>query len=182
MKRQTGPVYSLCGQTPKLGTQVFIAPTAAVIGNVSVGAGSSVWFSAVVRGDDMPVTIGESTNIQDGAVVHSTEDVAATVIGNRVVIGHGAMLHGCTVEDEALIGIGAIILDGAIIGARAVVAAGALVPPGKVVPSGALWIGNPGRVARDAKPEERAFVAYAAHHYQNRAKLYLAEGIGPDEQ
>lgn len=176
--RQLGPIYTINGQSPNLGGGVFVAPTAAVIGNVTIGAGSSVWFSAVVRGDDMPITIGEYTNIQDGAILHSTEGVVATSIGNNVVVGHGAMLHGCIVEDDALIGIGSIILDGAIIGKGAVVAAGALVPPNKNVPAGSLWQGNPGSVKRQRNTGEQEFVAYATRHYHAQAQTYLKNGIG----
>ena len=178
MASQQGPLYSHLGHRPTLNDGVFVAPNAAVIGKVSLGANASVWFSAVVRGDDMPVTIGDGTNIQDGAIIHSTEGVAATIIGNNVVVGHGAIIHGAQIGDEALIGIGAIILDGAVVGARAVIAAGSLVPPGKAVPPDMLWLGNPGSVKREAKSEERTFTAYAAQHYRARAKQYLADGIG----
>ena len=177
-RQQSGPIYTINGHTPNLGEDVFVAPTAAVIGNVTIGKGSSVWFSAVVRGDDMPIVIGENTNVQDGAILHSTEGVMATTIGNGVVIGHGAMLHGCVVEDDALIGIGSIILNGARIGEGAIIAAGALVPPNKIVPNGTLWLGNPGHVKRDSNEGEQAFVAYAAQHYKAQAQTYLNNGIG----
>lgn len=175
---QPGPVYALDGNVPVIAAGVFVAPTAAVIGNVAIGAGASVWFSAVIRGDDMPVSIGEGTNVQDGAVVHSTEDVCAATIGRDVVVGHGAILHGCVVGDGAMIGIGAVVLDGAIVGSGAVVAAGALVPPGKEVPPGQLWVGSPGAVRRPVGPSERDFLAYAPDHYRKRGALYLANGVG----
>lgn len=178
MSLQTGPVYTLHGMAPCIADDVFVAPTAAVIGNVSIASGASVWFSAVVRGDDMPVRIGRGTNIQDGAVIHATENVAAVDIGENVVVGHGAILHGCSVGNGAMIGIGAIVLDGAFVGAGAIVAAGALVPPNKAVPEGALWMGNPGAVRRDVADAEKQFLDYAPDHYRRRASEYRAETIG----
>ena len=171
-------VYAFNGHDPCLGRDVFVAPTAAVIGNVTLGDGASVWFSAVVRGDDMPVQIGAGTNIQDGAIVHATENVAAACIGADVVVGHAAVLHGCTVQDGAMIGIGAIVLDGAVVGRGAIVAAGALVPPNKHVPEGTLWIGNPGSVRRDVNDAEREFLGYAPNHYRRRGSAYLVQGLG----
>lgn len=176
--RQSGPVFTFDGISPHIGKNVFVAPTAAVIGDVTIKDGASIWFSSVVRGDDMPITIGFNTNIQDGAVIHSTEKVAATVIGNNVVVGHGAIIHGATIGDNALIGIGAIILDGAVVGQGAVVAAGAVVPPGKQVPPDTLWLGSPGRAVRSTRVEERNFVSYATNHYRSRAKQYVSNGIG----
>lgn len=175
---QHGPLYALRGVAPQVAPDAFIAPNAAVIGDVRIAAGASVWFSAVVRGDDMPICIGEGTNVQDGAIVHATEDVSGVRIGANVVIGHAAVLHGCSVEDEAMIGIGAIVLDGAVVGRGAIVAAGALVPPGRDVPAGQLWIGNPGSVRRPVSDAERAFLRYAPSHYRLRAAHYRADGIG----
>lgn len=175
---QRGPVYELGGIRPSLGSRVYVAPTAAVIGNVRVGEGASIWFSAVVRGDDMPVRIGAGTNVQDGAVIHATEGQSAVEIGRDVVIGHAAVLHGCSIGDGALIGIGAVILDGAVVGAGAVVAAGSVVPPGRTVPNDRLWIGNPGTDKRPVSAEEKLFLAYAAPHYRKRAGEYAASGIG----
>lgn len=176
--RQSGPVFTFDGISPHIGRNVFVAPTAAVIGDVTIKDGASIWFSSVVRGDDMPITIGCNANIQDGAVIHSTENVSATVIGDNVVVGHGAIIHGATIGDNALIGMGAIILDAAIVGHGAVVAAGAVVPPGKHVPPDTLWLGSPGRVARATRAEEHDFVSYATDHYRSRAKQYVNEGIG----
>jgi carbonic anhydrase/acetyltransferase-like protein (isoleucine patch superfamily) len=180
-QRQPGPVYSFRGVSPRVADGVFVAPTAAVIGDVTLAEGASVWFSAVVRGDDMPIRIGRGTNIQDGAVVHATEAVAAVEIGEGVVVGHRAVLHGCSVGDGAMIGIGAVVLDGATIGAGAVIAAGTIVPPNKHVPPGELWVGNPGAPRRPANDADRAFVAYATAHYRSRADQYLADGFGVKE-
>jgi carbonic anhydrase/acetyltransferase-like protein (isoleucine patch superfamily) len=174
-ERQSGPVYPFDGHEPKIASGVFVAPTAAVIGNVTIGEQSSIWFSAVVRGDDMPVVIGRGTNIQDGAIIHGTEDVAGTTIGDKVVIGHGAILHGCDIASGAMIGIGAIVLDGAKVGAGAIVAAGAIVPPGKEVPAGALWVA--GGVRREVNDREREFLGYAPDHYSKRCAQYLRHGI-----
>lgn len=167
-----GPIYEFEGHLPDIGPDVYVAPTAAIIGNVRIGAGSSVWFSAVVRGDDMPIVIGRGTNIQDGAIVHGTEEIAATHIGDNVVIGHGAILHGCRIEDGAMIGMGAVVLDAAIVGSGAIVAAGAIVPPGKQVPPDSLWVA--GSVKRKVTAQERAFLDYAPPHYRNRAAQYRA--------
>jgi gamma-carbonic anhydrase len=172
---QSGPVYELDNHRPVLGEDVFVAPTAAVIGDVTIGQGANIWFGAVVRGDDMPIRIGCRTNIQDGVIIHSTDD--PVVIGDDVTIGHGAMLHGCTIEDEALIGIGAIILDGAHIGHGAIIAAHALVPPGRRVPAGELWLGSPASFKRkvgDDVHDTRAGIG----HYVERAAQYRRNGIG----
>ncbi|NJS13289.1 MAG: gamma carbonic anhydrase family protein [Sphingopyxis sp.] len=173
-----GPLFILDGKRPSVGKDVFVAPTAAVVGDVTIGDGASIWFSAVVRGDDMPILIGPGTNVQDGAIVHSTENIAGTSIGSNVVIGHGAILHGCTIGDGALIGMGAIILDEAVVGAGAVIAAGAVVPPGKMVPPNSLWLGNPPAVKRDTNVAERDFVSYAVGHYAEQAVRYKNNGIG----
>lgn len=175
---QLGPVYTLDGITPVLAGGVFIAPTAAVIGAVELGVGASVWFGAIVRGDDLPIRIGPGTNIQDGAIVHGTEGGAPVEIGADVVVGHGAILHGCTVGDSAIIGMGSIVLDGARIGAGAVIAAGAVVPPGKEVPAGELWVGNPAAKKRNVGSNEVDFVAYATPHYRRRATQYTNNAIG----
>jgi gamma-carbonic anhydrase len=172
---QTGPVYELDKHRPILGNDAFIAPTAAVIGDVDIGEGASIWFGAVIRGDDMPIRIGRRTNIQDGAIIHSTKDVV--IIGDDVTIGHGAILHGCTIEDEALIGIGAIILDGAHIGQGAIVGAHAFVPPGRQIPAGELWLGSPvsfkRKVGDDIKDSQSG-----VSHYMERAAQYQRNGIG----
>ena len=142
------------GKKPRLGEGVFIAPGAVVIGDVEIGAHSSIWFSTVVRGDEHYVRIGERTNVQDGCVLHVTGGRYPLIIGNNVTVGHGAVVHACTVEDEVLIGIGSVVLDGAIIRRHSVVAAGALVPPGMEVPSGVIVAGVPAKVLRELKEEE----------------------------
>src|SRR5208337_2586913 len=134
--------------------EAFVAPGAVVIGDVVIGAGSSVWFNCVVRGDVHHIRVGERTNIQDGTVVHVTGGKFATHIGSDITIGHGCVLHACTLEDGCFIGMGAIILDGAVVESGAMVAAGALVTPGKRVKAGELWAGNPAKLLRPLSPDD----------------------------
>jgi len=148
------------GSTPKIHPEAWIAPTAVVIGDVEVGAGSSVWFGTVVRGDVHGIRVGARTNLQDQCVVHVTAGRFATAIGDEVTVGHRAVVHGCAVRDGALIGIGAVVLDGAEVGEEAWIAAGSVVAPGAAIPARALVRGVPGRVVRtlgrDEIDEQRA--------------------------
>ena len=137
---------------PTIHPTAFVAPTAVVMGNVTLGAESSVWYTSVLRGDMAPIVIGARTNIQDGTIVHVDEGFPCT-IGERVGVGHRAILHGCTVEDECLIGMGSILLNGVHIGTGSVVAAGAVVPEGMQVPPGSLVMGVPGRIVRQVTPD-----------------------------
>lgn len=149
---------------------VLIAKGAVVDGDVKIGAGSNVWYNAVIRGDDHYIEIGENTNVQDNATLHVSLD-APLVIGNGVTIGHGAIMHGCTIGDDSLIGMGAIILDKAVIGKNCLVGAGALVTSGTIVPDGSLVIGSPAKVRRELTPEEiqgnidnaKLYVEHAKH-------------------
>ena len=175
---QNGPVFKLRGYQPDIDSSVFIAPTAAVIGQVTVLKYASIWFGSVVRGDEMPIYIGRRSNLQDGVVLHTTGNMVPMHLGDDVVIGHGAILHGCTIGDRAMVGIGATILDGAVIENDAIIAAGSLVPPGTQVPAGQLWLGNPAKFRRPIKITESAFVQEAVKIYQDRARDYLLEGIG----
>lgn len=168
----TGVILPYRGVQPTIAADVFVAPTAAIIGDVHVGAGSSVWFGAVLRGDVHRIRIGEGTNIQDGVVGHVTTDKWPLVVGNRVTIGHRAVLHGCTVGDNSLVGMSATVLDGAIVQPRAMVAAGALVSPGKVVESGWLWAGVPARPVRQLTDAELAYLAWSGPHYREVAGYY----------
>ncbi len=149
----------------------FVAPTATVLGHVSIGARSSIWYGAVLRGDIDTITIGEETSIQDNAVVHVDAGVPAR-IGNRVTVGHGAIIHGAIVEDDALIGIGAIVLNGARIGEGAVVGAGALVPEGMEIPPHTLALGVPAKVVKEVSPELAARTRENAEHYVLYGRLY----------
>ncbi len=167
--------YDYRGASPKIPRSVFVAPGAVVIGSVTIGENSSVWFNCTVRGDVAPISVGSDTNIQDNSVLHVTHETGPLVIGNRVTAGHGATLHACTIEDEVLIGMGAIVLDGAVIESHAVVAAGALVPPGLRVHSGTLVGGIPARVIRPLRREEIDDLAASAARYVEYAAKMRAE-------
>ncbi|HET6464402.1 MAG TPA: gamma carbonic anhydrase family protein [Nitrospiria bacterium] len=155
----------------KIDPSVFIAETATIVGDVSIGESSSVWFSAVVRGDIAPIIVGRQTNIQDGVVLHVGHGFPC-VIGNRVTIGHGAMVHGATVRDGAMIGIGAIVLNGAVIGENALIGAGAVVTENSVIPPGYLVTGVPGRPVKRIRPEQRDYILKAASNYIRYAQEY----------
>jgi carbonic anhydrase/acetyltransferase-like protein (isoleucine patch superfamily) len=159
-----------------LAPTAWVAPGAVVTGDVVVGEGSSIWFQTVVRGDVNHIRIGARTNIQDHSMIHVTGGTHPTVVGDDVTVGHRVVLHGCTVKDRCLVGIGAIVLDGAVIEEEAMVGAGALVPPGMVVPSGKLVLGAPARVKRDLTAEERAFFRASAARYAGYAATYAAGG------
>ena len=148
----------------------WVAPSAVVIGDVEIGSESSLWYGSVVRGDVHEIRIGARTNLQDLCVVHVTRGRFATYIGDEVTVGHRAVVHGCRVEDGALIGIAAIVLDGARVGAEALVGAGALVPPGMEVPEGTLVVGVPARVVRLLSAEERLLQRQRAREYVETAR------------
>jgi carbonic anhydrase/acetyltransferase-like protein (isoleucine patch superfamily) len=152
--------------TPRIAPDAFIAPGASVIGDVEIGAESSVWFGSVVRGDVHYVRIGARTNLQDGTIVHVTHDGFPTVVGDEVTVGHGCILHACTLHDRAFIGMDATILDGGVVETDAMLAAGALLTPGKTVPTGQLWAGRPARYLRDLRPDEIAA-------FKERNELYV---------
>ena len=163
---------------PVLGKDVFIAPTAVVIGDVTTGDDVSFWYHTVVRGDVNWIRIGRGTNIQDGSVLHVTTDRFPLNIADRVSVGHGAIVHGCTVEEDCLIGMGARILDGALIGAGSFVGAGALVTQGQVVPAGHLVMGVPAKVVRPVSDEEKERILNTAKHYIKLKNSYINKGIG----
>lgn len=156
------------GVEPKIDDTTFIAESADVIGNITIGRNSSVWYSTVLRGDDQPITVGENTNIQDGSVVHTGWDIPTT-IGNNVTIGHKAIIHGCKIGDNTLIGMGSIILDGAEVGEFTMIGAGSLVPPGKKIPSGVLALGSPAKVIRELTQEEKDSILKSAVDYVEAA-------------
>jgi len=150
---------------------VFIAETATVIGDVTIHKDASVWFGAVIRGDADKIVIGEGTNVQDGVVIHCDENLP-TIIGKRVVIGHRAVVHGATIADNVMIGIGSIVLNGAKIGEYSIIAAGALVPEGKEILPRSLVMGVPGKVIREVTDEEIKRITSGAENYIQRAKNY----------
>ncbi len=158
-------VRSVRGFTPQFGNNCFLADGAVVVGEVKMGDNCTVWFNAVVRGDVHSISIGNDTNIQDGAVIHCTYQKSPTVIGSRVSIAHNAVVHGCTVEDDVLIGIGAVILDNAVIGSGSVIAAGAIVLPGTKVEPGSVYAGIPAKKVKDTGPEMREVIARTARNY-----------------
>lgn len=162
-------IASLAQQAPRIADTAFVAAGAVVIGDVTVGAGASIWYGCVLRGDEEAIEIGAMTNIQDGSIIHTTNGDGPTVIGAGVTIGHRAVLHGCRVHDGAMIGIGAVILDGAVVERGAIVAAGAVVTPRTIVGAGQLWSGCPARPLRATKPGEQAFIASNPEHYRAQA-------------
>ncbi len=166
------------GVHPQVGRECFVADTARVIGDVVLGDACSIWYGAVVRGDVFHIRIGARTNVQDLAVLHVTTGKHATLIGEDVTIGHRAVLHGCTVGDRALIGMGAVVMDAAVIGDEAMVGAGALVTPGTVVPPRTLVVGSPARPKRELRDDELAYLRKSGSHYAKLAAMYLAAGQG----
>jgi gamma-carbonic anhydrase len=161
------------GYYPKLGEKVFLASGVKIIGNVEIGKNSSVWYNSVLRGDVHYIKIGESTNIQDCSMLHVTNGKFPLNIGNKVTIGHSVSLHGCSLNDICLIGIGAIVLDGAIVESKSMVAAGALVKQHFVVPSGKLVAGVPAKIIRDLTKEEIEDIEAGAHRYVEYARITL---------
>ena len=166
-------IHPFNGKMPQFPQSVFIEASAQVIGDVEIGEESSVWFGAVVRGDVHSIRIGERTNVQDLSVLHVTRKTHPLLIGNDVTVGHRVTLHGCTVLDRVLVGIGAILLDGAVIGEGSIVGAGALVTEGVKIPPGSLAIGAPAKVKRALTPEESAFLLQSAKSYVDLSRIYL---------
>jgi len=168
------PRYAIGDVSPQLGEGAWAAPSADLIGDVRLGARASVWFGAVLRGDNTPLIIGEESNFQDGAIGHSDPGFPLT-IGARVTVGHQAILHGCTVADDCLIGMGARILNGAVIEGGCIVGAGALITESKQFQPGSLIVGAPARVVRQVSEEERRLLRASAAHYAEKAQRYAAE-------
>jgi carbonic anhydrase/acetyltransferase-like protein (isoleucine patch superfamily) len=175
-------VRKFLDKSPRLGERVYIDPAATVIGDCVLGDDVSVWPGAVIRGDLLPITIGARSNVQDNAVLHTTHkseynpDGWPLVVGDDVVIGHRAVLHGCTVGNRVLVGIGAIVNDGAAIEDEVIVGAGCLVPPGKRLASGYVYVGNPAKPLRPVTDAERTFFTYSPANYVRLKDRYLDEG------
>lgn len=167
------------GKTPDIHPTVYVAPTASVIGDVVVGAESSLWFGAVLRGDVFHIRVGARTSVQDNSVLHVTHDRSACIVGDDVTIGHAAVLHGCTVRDRVLVGMGAIVLDDADVGSDCIIGAGALVTVGAKIPPRSLLLGRPARVVRPLTDEEVARVAEAASLYVGFRGEYMGEPRRP---
>ena len=165
-------VYKLGAHIPRIAPTAWIAPNAAVIGNVILQENTSVWFSCTIRGDNPePITVGSRTNVQDGAVLHADSGIPLT-IGSGVTVGHRAMLHGCTVGDNTLIGIGATVLNTSVIGKNCVVGAHALVPEGKTVPDNSLVVGSPGKVVKELGEEQIEGLKMSAAHYVDNSEWF----------
>ena len=164
------------GKTPRYGKDCFFADNATIVGDVEMGDNCTVWFNAVVRGDVHYIKIGNDTNIQDGAIIHCTYEKAPTTIGNKVSIAHNAIVHGCFVEDEVLIGMGAIIMDHAHIGKGAVIAAGAIILPNTKVPPGTVWAGVPAKQMKETGPEMKEVILRTARNYPMYASWYKNDG------
>ena len=167
------PLYQLDGVVPALAQGAWAAPSADLIGDVRLGRRASVWFGAVIRADNTPILVGEESNLQDGAVGHSDPGAPLT-IGARVTIGHQAIVHGCTIADDCLIGMGARILNGARLGPECLIGAGALITEGKAFEGGSLIVGVPARVVRPLTEEEKAAIRVSAAHYADKASRYAA--------
>lgn len=161
------------GHHPHVGPDVFLAPGAAIIGDVTIGARCSIWFGAVLRGDDHFIRLGEEVNVQDNVVIHEGRGEQPTIIGDRTTVGHAAILHGCTVGPLCIVGMGAKVLDGCEIGERCLIAAGALLAPGTRIPPGTLVMGAPARVKRDLRPDELVHLERSAANYVELARRYL---------
>ena len=167
-------IHPFGSEWPQLADDVFIAPGAQIIGQVTIGAGSSIWFNCVLRGDVGRITVGERSNIQDGSIVHISGGRFDSEIGDDVLIGHGCIIHGCRIESHAFIGMGAVVLDGAVVQGDAMLAAGALLTPGKVALSGELWAGRPAKFLRSLTAEEIAGNRAGVAGYARLAQVYRA--------
>jgi len=160
------------GVHPKIHPTVFVVETAVIIGDVEIGEYSSIWFNAVVRGDVHYIRIGDRTNIQDLCMLHVTKDTHPLILGNDITVGHSVTLHGCTIKDRCLIGMGTTILDGAVVGEDCIIGAGALVTEGAVIPPGTLAIGMPAKPKRDLTEKEIARIRQSAQNYIDYARTY----------
>lgn len=170
-------LYQLGERRVQLGEEAWVADNATVIGSVTLGARASVWFNAVIRGDCEAITVGDDSNVQDGAVLHA-DPGKPLLIGREVTVGHQAMLHGCEIGDGSLIGIGAVVLNGAKIGKGCIIGAKALIPEGKEIPDGSLVVGAPGKVVRTLGEPEQQMLRFSAQHYVGNAR-YFRDALKP---
>ncbi len=177
-------IITFRGKTPRIHATAFVAPGARIIGDVEIGAGSSIWYNCVLRGDVNSIRIGERTNIQDGTVIHcdspkpGNEDGLPTIIGNDVLIGHMVMLHGSILHDRAFVGLSSTVMDGCTIESDGMLAAGALLSPGKKIGAGELWMGRPAKLLRTLSVEEVSMNGLGAAHYAELARLHAAAVSG----
>ena len=175
----TGPLYPFEGTTPRIAPDAWIAPTAAVIGDVQVGGGSTVWFHCVLRGDTNYIRVGDRTNIQDGTILHVNRGSYPCLLGNDVTVGHACIIHACDLHDRAFVGMGATVLDGAVIEEGGMLAAGGLLTPRKRIGRNELWAGAPARLVRVMSADERAEWDQTAVHYAELGARYRL-GLGVD--
>jgi carbonic anhydrase/acetyltransferase-like protein (isoleucine patch superfamily) len=173
-----GTVLPFGSIVPKIDADAWIAPGVPIVGDVEIGAGSSVWYGCVVRGDIEPIRIGKNTNIQDGTVVHVNSGGFATTIGSEVTVGHMCLIHGCTLEDGAFIGMKSTLMDGVVVESGGMVAAGSLVPPGKRVKKGEIWAGSPAKFFRPVTPEIETLFVETWTHYAELGRKH-ADSIRP---
>ncbi|HEY0270287.1 MAG TPA: gamma carbonic anhydrase family protein [Sphingomonas sp.] len=171
-----GRVLPLGDHLPRLAADVFVAPGAVVIGDVEIAEGSSLWFNCVARGDVEAIRIGARSNVQDGAIVHADPGFPA-LIGADVAIGHGAIIHGCRIEDGAFVGMGTLVMNGAVVETRAMLAAGALLSAGKRVPTGELWAGRPAKFMRALGPDDFDLMRANPARYRDNASRFFAEAM-----
>ena len=164
-------IYELDGIAPRIHESTWVADSAQVMGNVELAAGASIWFGAIVRGDTEEIRVGRNSNIQDGSVLHTDHEKPLT-IGDDVTVGHKVMLHGCTIGDGSLVGIGAVVLNGAKIGKGCLVGAGSLVTEGKEFPEGSMIMGSPARVVKQLTPEQLGKLRLSAQHYVENAQRF----------
>ncbi len=167
-------IESIEGVAPTIADRAFVHPSAVVIGQVSLGEGASVWPNATLRGDEGTITVGAWTNIQDGCTLHMTGGQTNTVVGARCTVGHNAILHGCTVGNDVLVGMGSLVMDLVVIGDGCYIGAGTMIPPRKVIPPGMLVYGNPYRIVRPCGAKETEWIAYAWEHYFQNAQKYAS--------
>lgn len=172
-------IKPLLGKTPSFGENCFIAETATLIGDITIGDNCSIWYGAILRGDVGAIKIGEDSNIQDGAVIHSTFEISTVNIGKRVSIAHNAIIHGCTIHDDVLVGMGAIVMDNAVLNSHCMIAAGAVIPAKMVCESGYIYAGIPAKKIKKLDQSKMAdFFKQTPENYKKYAKWYLDEGYG----
>ena len=170
-------IKAVRGHKPSLGENCWLADNATIVGDVIMGEHCTVWFTAVIRGAVNSIRIGHHSNVQDGSIIHCTYQRFATIVGNYVSIAHNAIVHGCTIEDHVLIGMGSIVMDGAVIGAGSIVAAGAIVTQGTKVPPGTIYAGNPAKYLKDVSPELNAAIDRTANNYITYSGWFKDEEI-----
>ena len=173
-----GHVLSYKGISPDIDTSVFLAPNASIIGDVVIAENASVWFGAVLRGDEVPIRVGRQSNIQDNVVIHG-DTGGEVIIGDDVTVGHSAVIHGCSIGNGVLIGMGAVVLGGVVIERGALIAAGAIVSPGKHIPANTLWAGCPARQIRDIDNDTQGTLSKSAEHYRIQALNYRSGKVQP---